>query len=160
MAANDASCATLSPEHRYRFPMHDSEVAASIESDRSGELAEAYDRYADPLYKYCLALLGDPAEAVDAVQDTFVIAAALPPWLGAGRKSGTTARLAVNGGLPGRGSQLFMAALSRLPSRHARCSAHLSAHYSGQTSCRFAEAARPEPRKRALCRDMMTRRHP
>ena len=56
--------------------MHDSEVAASIESDRSGELAEAYDRYADPLYKYCLALLGDPAEAADAVQDTFVIAAA------------------------------------------------------------------------------------
>jgi RNA polymerase sigma factor (sigma-70 family) len=56
--------------------VHDSEVAASIESDRSGELAEAYDRYADPLYKYCLALLGDPAEAADAVQDTFVIAAA------------------------------------------------------------------------------------
>ncbi len=56
--------------------MHDSEVAASIESDRSAELAEAYDRYADPLYKYCLAFLGDPAEAADAVQDTFVIAAA------------------------------------------------------------------------------------
>ena len=56
--------------------MHDSEVAASIESDRSGELPEAYDRYADPLYKYCLAFLGDPAEAADAVQDTFVIAAA------------------------------------------------------------------------------------
>jgi RNA polymerase sigma factor (sigma-70 family) len=56
--------------------VHDSEVAASIESDRSGELAEAYDRYADPLYKYCLALLGDPAEAADAVRDTFVIAAA------------------------------------------------------------------------------------
>jgi RNA polymerase sigma factor (sigma-70 family) len=56
--------------------MHDSEVAASIESDRSAELPEAYDRYADPLYKYCLAFLGDPAEAADAVQDTFVVAAA------------------------------------------------------------------------------------
>ena len=76
MAPNAASCATLSPKHRYRFPMHDSEVAAPTESDRSGELAEAYDRYADPLYKYCLAALGDPAEAADAVQDTFVIAAA------------------------------------------------------------------------------------
>jgi RNA polymerase sigma factor (sigma-70 family) len=56
--------------------MHDSEVAASIESDRSGGVTEAYDRYADPLYKYCLAFLGDPAEAADAVHDTFVIAAA------------------------------------------------------------------------------------
>jgi RNA polymerase sigma factor (sigma-70 family) len=56
--------------------MHDSEVAASIESDRPGGLTEAYDRYADPLYKYCLASLGEPAEAADAVQDTFVIAAA------------------------------------------------------------------------------------
>src|ERR1700693_5092783 len=56
--------------------MHDSEVLASFAGDRSGGLAEAYDRYADPLYKYCLASLGEPAEAADAVQDTFVIAAA------------------------------------------------------------------------------------
>jgi RNA polymerase sigma factor (sigma-70 family) len=56
--------------------MHDSEVIASFASDRSAGLTEAYDRYADPLYKYCLALLGEPAEAADAVQDTFVIAAA------------------------------------------------------------------------------------
>jgi RNA polymerase sigma factor (sigma-70 family) len=56
--------------------MHDSEVIASIAGDRSGGLTEAYDRYADPLYKYCLAFLGEPAEAADAVQDTFVIAAA------------------------------------------------------------------------------------
>ena len=57
--------------------MHDSEVVASIADDCSGGgLTEAYDRYADPLYKYCLASLGEPAEAADAVQDTFVIAAA------------------------------------------------------------------------------------
>src|ERR1700722_6323089 len=56
--------------------MHDSEVIASFAGDRSGELTEAYDRYADPLYRYCLAWLGEPAEAADAVQDTFVIAAA------------------------------------------------------------------------------------
>lgn len=38
-------------------------------------LAMAYDRYADPLFKYCASLLGDPADAADAVQDTFVVAA-------------------------------------------------------------------------------------
>src|SRR5258708_33783217 len=93
MATNAVSCATLSPKHRYRFPMHDSEDVASIAGDRSGGLAEAYDRYADPLYKYCLALLGERAEAADAMQDTFVVAAArlagprepyrLPAWLAA-----------------------------------------------------------------------------
>jgi RNA polymerase sigma factor (sigma-70 family) len=57
--------------------MHDSEVVASIADDCSGGgLTEAYDRYADALYKYCLASLGEPAEAADAVQDTFVIAVA------------------------------------------------------------------------------------
>ena len=56
--------------------MHDSDVVESIAGDRSEGLTEAYDRYADPLYKYCLASLGEQAEAADAVQDTFVIAAA------------------------------------------------------------------------------------
>jgi RNA polymerase sigma factor (sigma-70 family) len=55
--------------------MHDSEVVASIAGDRSGGLSEAYDRYGDPLYKYCLAFLGEPAEAADAVRDAFIIAA-------------------------------------------------------------------------------------
>ena len=49
--------------------MHDSDLVESIAGDRSGGLTEAYD-------KYCLASLGEPAEAADAVQDTFVIAAA------------------------------------------------------------------------------------
>jgi RNA polymerase sigma factor (sigma-70 family) len=56
--------------------MHDSGVVTPFAGDRSGGLTEAYDRYADPLYRYCLAWLGEPAEAADAVQDTFVIAAA------------------------------------------------------------------------------------
>ena len=57
--------------------MHDSEVVASITDDRSGGgLTEAYDRYADPVYQYCLASLGEPTTAADAVQDTFIIAAA------------------------------------------------------------------------------------
>ena len=71
--------------------MRDSEVVASIVAGDALGLAAAYDRYADPLYKYCRTLLGDPADAADAVQDTFVIAASrlgglrdpdrLRPWL-------------------------------------------------------------------------------
>jgi RNA polymerase sigma factor (sigma-70 family) len=71
--------------------MRDSEVVASIVAGDSIGLAAAYDRYADPLYQYCRTLLSDPADAADAVQDTFVIAASrlgglrdpsrLRPWL-------------------------------------------------------------------------------
>ena len=39
-------------------------------------LAEAYDRYAMPLYSYCRSMLREPADAADAVQDTFLVAAA------------------------------------------------------------------------------------
>jgi RNA polymerase sigma factor (sigma-70 family) len=56
--------------------MRDSEVVASIVAGEADGLAEAYDRYADPLYRYCQSALGDPGDAADAVQDTFVIAAA------------------------------------------------------------------------------------
>jgi DNA-directed RNA polymerase specialized sigma24 family protein len=55
--------------------MHDSEVAAAIVAGDPDGLAEAYDRYAAPLYTYCRSLLREPADAADAVQDTFVIAA-------------------------------------------------------------------------------------
>ena len=55
--------------------MDDSEVVASIAAGDPRGLADAYDRYADPLYKYCRTLLRDPADAADAVQDAFVIAA-------------------------------------------------------------------------------------
>jgi RNA polymerase sigma factor (sigma-70 family) len=71
--------------------MRDSEVVASIVAGDSLGLAAAYDRYADPLFQYCRTLLSDPADAADAVQDTFVIAASrldrlrdpsrLRPWL-------------------------------------------------------------------------------
>jgi RNA polymerase sigma factor (sigma-70 family) len=71
--------------------MRDSEVVASIVAGDALGLAAAYDRYADPLYQYCRTLLADPADAADAVQDTFVIAASrlgglrdpgrLRPWL-------------------------------------------------------------------------------
>jgi RNA polymerase sigma factor (sigma-70 family) len=55
--------------------MRDSEVVASIVAGGADGLAEAYDRYADPLFKYCQSMLGGPGDAADAVQDTFVIAA-------------------------------------------------------------------------------------
>ncbi len=71
--------------------MHDSEVVAAIVAGDPDGLAEAYDRYAAPLYTYCRSLLHEPADAADAVQDTFVIAASklaglrdqsrLRPWL-------------------------------------------------------------------------------
>ena len=55
--------------------MRDAEVVASIVAGDPSGLATAYDRYADALFKYCKSLLSDPADAADAVQDTFVIAA-------------------------------------------------------------------------------------
>jgi RNA polymerase sigma factor (sigma-70 family) len=71
--------------------MRDSEVVAAIVAGDPHGLAEAYDRYAAPLYTYCRSLLREPADAADAVQDTFVIAASklaglrdqnrLRPWL-------------------------------------------------------------------------------
>jgi RNA polymerase sigma factor (sigma-70 family) len=71
--------------------MRDSEIVASIVAGEADGLAEAYDRYADALYGYCRSLLREPADAADAVQDTFVIAASrlaglrdpelLRPWL-------------------------------------------------------------------------------
>src|SRR6185312_16289810 len=76
---------------RFDNRMHDSEVAAAIVAGDPDGLAEAYDRYATPLYTYCRSLLREPADAADAVQDTFVIAASklaglrdrnrLRPWL-------------------------------------------------------------------------------
>jgi RNA polymerase sigma factor (sigma-70 family) len=71
--------------------MRDSEVVAAIVAGDPDGLAEAYDRYASPLYTYCRSLLREPADAADAVQDTFVVAASrlaglrdqsrLKPWL-------------------------------------------------------------------------------
>jgi RNA polymerase sigma factor (sigma-70 family) len=54
--------------------MRDSELVASIVAGDPSGLAAAYDRYAEPLYKYCRSMLSNPDDAADAVQDTFVIA--------------------------------------------------------------------------------------
>jgi RNA polymerase sigma factor (sigma-70 family) len=71
--------------------MRDSELVAAIAAGDPAGLAEAYDRYAGPLYHFCRAMLREPADAADVVQDTFVIAAPrmsalrdpqrLRPWL-------------------------------------------------------------------------------
>jgi RNA polymerase sigma factor (sigma-70 family) len=55
--------------------MRDGEIVASIVAGDPSGLAAAYDRYAEPLYKYCRSMLSNPSDAADAVQDTFVIAA-------------------------------------------------------------------------------------
>src|ERR1700751_3344656 len=71
--------------------MRDREIVAAIVAGDPAGLAAAYDSYAAALHAYCRSLLGEPADAADAVQDTFVIAAAklgglrdpdrLRPWL-------------------------------------------------------------------------------
>src|ERR1700756_729246 len=73
------------------MPMQDREVVAAIVAGDPDGIAEAYDRYAMPLYSYCRSLLREPADAADAVQDTFLVATAklrdlrdpakLRPWL-------------------------------------------------------------------------------
>src|ERR1700739_2334989 len=71
--------------------MRDREIVAAIVVGDPAGLAAAYDRYAAPLYAYCRSLLAEPADAADAVHDTFVVAASkldglrdpdrLRPWL-------------------------------------------------------------------------------
>jgi RNA polymerase sigma factor (sigma-70 family) len=55
--------------------MGDNEVVASIVAGDPDGLTAAYDNYADALYAYCRSMLREPADAADAVRETFVIAA-------------------------------------------------------------------------------------
>ena len=57
------------------WPTHDREIVAAILAGDPAGLAAAYDHYASALYTYCRSLLTEPADAADAVQDTFVVAA-------------------------------------------------------------------------------------
>ena len=71
--------------------MLDREIVAAIVAGDPAGLEAAYDRYAPGLYAYCQCLLTEPADAADAVQDTFILAAGklsalrdqerLRPWL-------------------------------------------------------------------------------
>ena len=59
----------------YRMTMYDHEMFyALVDNDVAG-LAAAFDHYAEGLYAYCQSQLAAPADAADAVHDTFVIAA-------------------------------------------------------------------------------------
>src|SRR5487761_395286 len=55
--------------------MEDREVVAAVVAGDPAGLGEAYDRYAVALNAYCRSMLREPADAADAVQDTFVVAA-------------------------------------------------------------------------------------
>ena len=92
-------------------------VAAIVAGDPDG-LAEAYDRYAAPLYTNCRFMLpvSDPSgSAADAVQDTFVIATSrlqglrdpdqLGSWLHAVARNECLRRLSVTGGPAELGEQ-------------------------------------------------------
>jgi RNA polymerase sigma factor (sigma-70 family) len=56
--------------------MRDTEMVAAIVAGDQNGLAAAYGRYAPALHAYCRSLLAEPADAADAVQDTFIITAA------------------------------------------------------------------------------------
>ncbi len=56
--------------------MEDPAVVAAIVAGDPAGLAEAYDKYAVPLHSYCRSMLREPADAADAVQDTFLVATA------------------------------------------------------------------------------------
>jgi RNA polymerase sigma factor (sigma-70 family) len=71
--------------------MDDREAVAAIAAGDPAGIATAYDRHAAALYGYCQWMLDRPADAADALRDTFVIASAaigdladaakLRPWL-------------------------------------------------------------------------------
>jgi RNA polymerase sigma factor (sigma-70 family) len=92
----------------YGSGMRDSEVVAAIVAGDPSGLAEAYDKYAGPLYVYCRTVLHEHADAADAVQDTFVIAASrlaglhdrdrLRPWLYAVARNECRRRLRIRKG--------------------------------------------------------------
>jgi RNA polymerase sigma factor (sigma-70 family) len=98
--------------------MRDREAVASIVAGDPAGLAAAYDKYAGALYVYCRSFLREPADAADAVHDTFVIAAAslnrlrdperLRPWLYAVARSLCLRRLRANKAAPSYLSPEFL----------------------------------------------------
>jgi RNA polymerase sigma factor (sigma-70 family) len=86
------------------YTVDDREIVAAVVAGDPAGLAEAYDRYAEPLHSYCRWLLDDPAGAAGAVQDAYVAAASrlrglsdpgrLRPWLYAVARNECYRRLA------------------------------------------------------------------
>jgi RNA polymerase sigma factor (sigma-70 family) len=87
--------------------VQDGEIVAAIVAGDPAGLEAAYDNYAPALYAYCRTLLSQPADASDAVQDTFVVAATkldglrdpdrLRPWLYAVARNECFRRLRARG---------------------------------------------------------------
>jgi RNA polymerase sigma factor (sigma-70 family) len=87
--------------------VQDGEIVAAIVAGDPAGLAAAYDNYAPGIYAYCRTLLSEPADAADAVQDTYLIAAAkldglrdpdrLRPWLYAVARNECYRRLRARG---------------------------------------------------------------
>ena len=115
------------------MPMQDRELVAAIVAGDPDALAEAYDRYAAPLYTYCRFMLPDPhppGEAADAVADTFIIATAKLQGL---RDPDQLALLAA------RGRAERMPAPARARGRRPRCPAGARrGHGGGQPARRAA----------------------
>jgi len=90
--------------------MQDGEVVAAIVAGDPHGFAEAYDRYAAPLYTYCSFMLPTPDDAAGAVRDTFLIASSrlerlrdpgrLRPWLHAVARNECLLRLSTAGVTP------------------------------------------------------------
>jgi RNA polymerase sigma factor (sigma-70 family) len=87
--------------------VRDGEIVAAIVAWDPAGLAAAYDNYAPALYAYCRTLLSAPTDAADAVQDTYLVAAAklaglrdpdrLRPWLYAVARNECFRRLRARG---------------------------------------------------------------
>jgi RNA polymerase sigma factor (sigma-70 family) len=96
--------------------MKDREIVAAIAAGDPAGLAGAYDKYAEPLHGYCGWMLSGPDRAADAVQGTFVIAAAslgglrdprrLRPWLYAVARNQCHRRLRAGEAGPGEAAGL------------------------------------------------------
>ena len=71
----------------YGGRMQDAEMVEAILAGREAGMAAAYDQYSPGLYGYCRSLLGEPADAADVVQDTFIVAAAW--WAGSAIPAGS-----------------------------------------------------------------------
>jgi RNA polymerase sigma factor (sigma-70 family) len=87
--------------------VQDGEIVAAIAAGDPAGLAAAYDDYAPALYGYCLTLLSEPADAAEAVLDTYLVAvvkldglhdpARLRPWLYAVARKACFHRLRARG---------------------------------------------------------------
>ena len=53
----------------------DSDLVRAVLAGQADAFAAIYDRYADPLYGFCVSMLRNGDDAADAVQDTFVLTA-------------------------------------------------------------------------------------